>query len=316
MLATDRSTRDLVSISPRLGSFRQQSPVRRISLAVMVLSGALACSPQVPKQVPAASSVEQAAPSESTGAKPQTSSAAASPAPAPSPESPATASTPSIDSGPAAQPTDASSAGAPESTPQSTAVADAGSAAGGTPAAGGAEVPSGKPGKATAFWAGSGKRQDKASWTKLAKDGLHDGSNPGLPYLQNPREALSALPVAKSGDYVDWVAALKSGAIQPRATVRSAGSMELLDLNIEFTETKNMPAVTFPHLSHTEWLGCKNCHDNIFVAKRGANPIAMADIMAGKACGRCHGRVAFPLNQCFACHNGRRPGQTQPASGP
>lgn len=281
-------------------------------LAAMVLSGAIACSPQAPKQTPAAPSVEQA---ESTGKTQEASSAAASSAPSPTPAIPPTASTPATDPGPPAQETATQGPSAPPA-PQSTAVADAGPAASETPPASSTQVASDKPGKASAYWAGSGKRQDKASWTRLAKDGLHDGSNPGLPYLQNPRDALSTLPRSKSGDYVDWVAALRSGTIQPRATVRSAGSMELLDLNIEFADTKNMPAVTFPHLIHTEWLGCKNCHDKIFVAKRGANAVAMADIMAGKACGRCHGKVAFPLNQCFVCHNGKRPGQSQPASGP
>jgi len=32
----------------------------------------------------------------------------------------------------------------------------------------------------------------------------------------------------------------------------------------------------------------------------------MSDIFKGKACGVCHGTVAFPPDQCFRCHNGPR----------
>lgn len=303
-------------ISPWFRSIGALPPLYRISLAVVVLSGVLACSPQSPKQTPAPSTAEQSSTAESTDNQSATPPAAAPPSPAPAAATPAATSTPSANTELSTAPGDAPPPASLEPEPQPAASPDVGLEPTKSPAASASQADSGKPGKASAFWAGSGKRQDKASWTKLAKDGLHDGSNPGLPYLQNPREALSTLPVAKSGDYVDWVAALRSGAIQPRATVRSTGSMDLLDLNVELADTKNMPVVTFPHLIHTEWLGCKNCHDKIFVAKRGANPMSMADIFAGKACGRCHGKVAFPLNQCFVCHNGKRPGQVQPASGP
>lgn len=179
-----------------------------------------------------------------------------------------------------------------------------------------AQQPSPPTGNATAYWAGSGQRQDKASWRKLAKDGLHDLSNPGLQYLQNPREALSGLPAGKSGNFVDWVQALNTGAIQPRARLHGGGTMELLDLDVILTDTKNMPTVTFAHKTHTQWLGCKQCHEQPFVSQKGANNMIMADIFAGKFCGKCHGRVSFPLTQCFDCHDGARPGQASISTEP
>jgi c(7)-type cytochrome triheme protein len=36
--------------------------------------------------------------------------------------------------------------------------------------------------------------------------------------------------------------------------------------------------------------------------KRGANPISMVKIVNGEFCGRCHGRVAFPISNCARCH--------------
>jgi c(7)-type cytochrome triheme protein len=63
-----------------------------------------------------------------------------------------------------------------------------------------------------------------------------------------------------------------------------------------------MPNVVFPHFPHTYWLDCGNCHPDIFVMKKGANPISMVKIVNGEFCGRCHGRVAFPISNCSRCH--------------
>jgi c(7)-type cytochrome triheme protein len=75
-------------------------------------------------------------------------------------------------------------------------------------------------------------------------------------------------------------------------------------MDIIFTDTGSMPYVRFPHLSHTLWLDCSNCHPSIFVQKKGANNIAMTDILQGRFCGLCHGKVSFPptLN-CTRCHS-------------
>ena len=121
--------------------------------------------------------------------------------------------------------------------------------------------------------------------------------------LQEPAEALSELPRSTSGNYVDWIAALRSGAIDPRTSIQPETKVKLLDLDILFEETAGQPIVRFPHLEHTEWLDCSNCHDKPFIPKKGANPVNMLSILEGEYCGQCHGAVAFPLTECARCHN-------------
>ncbi len=151
-------------------------------------------------------------------------------------------------------------------------------------------------------------------WSGLENDGLHDPGNPALSYLQQPGEALSELPPAKDGNQVDWVAALRNGIIAPRTNIYPETKIKVLDLDILMEQTAGMPRVLFPHRAHTEWLDCENCHDKIFKAKQGANPINMFKILQGEFCGQCHGAVAFPLTQCYRCHSVPRPG-TPAASG-
>ena len=80
--------------------------------------------------------------------------------------------------------------------------------------------------------------------------------------------------------------------------------MEILDLDIIMKNTKQMPYVKFPHSTHTEWLSCTNCHEDIFAMKAGSHSINMNKILEGQYCGECHGRVAFsPLDSCHSCHS-------------
>jgi c(7)-type cytochrome triheme protein len=154
-------------------------------------------------------------------------------------------------------------------------------------------------------------RPVKPIWKSLAVDGLHDPSNPALHLLQDPATALSELPRAQEGNNVDWVAALRSGDINPRTNIFPETKITVLDLDILMEDTAGMPVVLFPHRPHTEWLDCKNCHDRIFVAKRGANPVNMFAILQGDFCGQCHGAVSFPLTQCKRCHSVDRPTKAQ-----
>jgi c(7)-type cytochrome triheme protein len=140
-------------------------------------------------------------------------------------------------------------------------------------------------------------------WLPLRADYLHDPDNPALHFLQEPAEALSALPRSTSGNYVDWTAALRSGAIDPRTNIQPETKVNLLDLDILFEETAGQPIVLFPHLQHTEWLDCSNCHDKLFIPKKGANPVNMLAILNGEFCGQCHGAVSFPLTECARCHS-------------
>ena len=149
---------------------------------------------------------------------------------------------------------------------------------------------------------------DKRSWKTIKGDNLHDPEGPGADLLQNPVDALRALPADKpgTGNQVRWVEALRSGQINPRTNIFPETKIEILDLDIIMGNTGEMPLVLFPHRHHTEWLDCENCHDKIFVPKVDANPINMYAVLMGEYCGRCHGAVAFPLTECQRCHSVRR----------
>ncbi len=142
--------------------------------------------------------------------------------------------------------------------------------------------------------------------TPLAADGVHDPDNPSLPFLQDPEESMKNFPKDRRGE-VQWVETLKQGIITPRKylTGDSGEGEELkeLDLDIIMTNTAFMPHVRFPHLAHTRWLACSNCHSEIFIPKAGANPISMEKILKGQFCGRCHDKVSFALWTCERCHS-------------
>lgn len=49
---------------------------------------------------------------------------------------------------------------------------------------------------------------------------------------------------------------------------------------------------------------CLDCHSKIFKMKKGSTSMTMADITAGKYCGKCHnGKKAFATkDNCDTCH--------------
>ena len=118
------------------------------------------------------------------------------------------------------------------------------------------------------------------------------------------------LPKADFGNKVDWVMALRDGKIKPKASLEGNEEMHVFDKDIDLPVTKffpHPPDVVYPHKAHTEWLSCGSCHPNVFNMKVGSNPdMSMRKIIAGKYCGICHGKVAFPLEDCFRCHSKTR----------
>ena len=146
---------------------------------------------------------------------------------------------------------------------------------------------------------------DGRYWRRLANDGLHDKSEPEVRKLREPARTLSRLPgkAEEIGNNVDWVAALRRGAIAPKDRLRDGSSPELRTTTIVMPHTAAMPMVRFPHRAHTEWLDCSNCHDELFKKEVGTTEGGMAAILAGESCGRCHGAVAFPLTDCTRCHS-------------
>lgn len=260
--------------------------IRRLASAAVAVI-ALACTPQTP---PPSQPAPAGAGTPDAGRQPQSAAPADGSAAASAQSRPATPEPPTPESL-APEPS------VPGLEPARGAVADPQLAADAAPA-----------GQASARWGTRGPDIDAASpWRSLAGDGIHEAGGDAIGLLQEPRSAFRSLPRSISGDYVDWVAAIDSGAIAPRARVGSPGAMEVLDRDIVLADTRTMPVVSFPHRAHTEWLACGNCHDGLFKAKAGANDISMAEIARGRACGLCHGKVAFPATECFRCHNGPRP---------
>jgi c(7)-type cytochrome triheme protein len=146
-----------------------------------------------------------------------------------------------------------------------------------------------------------------APLTPLAEDGIHDPNNPAITKLQLPAESMSDFPKDRRGE-VDWVQALRQGFINPRKSRDGdpyGGSevMQTMDLDIVMKNTQQMPYVRFPHLAHTEWLACSNCHPAIFIPQEHANPISMEKVLKGEYCGRCHDKVSFSLFNCERCHS-------------
>lgn len=131
----------------------------------------------------------------------------------------------------------------------------------------------------------------------------------GSPSAKNAKmeERLKDLPRDEFGNRVNWVKAVRDGKMQPKGSMAGGALLEQLDKDIVIPAIKypiHPPDVLFPHKAHTEVLECANCHTGIFNPKQGGNPdMNMLKIISGQYCGACHGRVAFPLEDCFRCHS-------------
>ncbi len=151
-------------------------------------------------------------------------------------------------------------------------------------------------------WQGARQSAVPLKIARLAEDGIHDPANEAINVLQEPRDAMAAFPLDRSGA-VDWSKALALGIIAPHADVGGNAQMAVMDMDVTFKDTQDMAWITFTHAAHTQWLGCDACHTGIFIPKKGANEISMDRLFAGEQCGLCHGSVAFGLMDCERCHN-------------
>jgi len=133
-------------------------------------------------------------------------------------------------------------------------------------------------------------------------DSYHDTDNNAIVVLQSPTEAMASFPRDRRKE-VDWVKTLDRGFIDPRADLKGESHMKTMDLDILMKNTQFMPWVKFPHLAHTKWLDCSNCHPAIFIPQENANPISMNKVLRGEYCGVCHDKVSFSLFICERCHS-------------
>ncbi len=106
---------------------------------------------------------------------------------------------------------------------------------------------------------------------------------------------------------VDWIAAEKEGKIKPvdfleGISVKTAPMEARKDFSIKARLSWVHPIV-FSHEKHAIWNGCELCHPEIFpTARKESVEFSMFLNIEGRYCGACHGKVAFPLNHCSACH--------------
>jgi c(7)-type cytochrome triheme protein len=118
-------------------------------------------------------------------------------------------------------------------------------------------------------------------------------------------QALSAagLPKDKYG-LVDWAKLVRENIIKPKPSLDpNADEMPPLKMDVVIPAKGDfVNDVLYPHEMHTYWLKCEVCHPKIFVPAKGQNNMTMVGIVQGKWCGRCHGKVAFPLTDCNRCH--------------
>ena len=86
-----------------------------------------------------------------------------------------------------------------------------------------------------------------------------------------------------------------------------AGSAQAIQPGKTVSWDTPMGKVVFDGKNHADAkVGCLDCHSKIFKMKRGSTNMKMADINAGKFCGKCHnGKKAFAANDkdnCEICH--------------
>lgn len=142
---------------------------------------------------------------------------------------------------------------------------------------------------------------------KLAEDGIHDPTNESVQnIMQEPGEAMVDFPMDRLG-MIDWVKAIDEEYVTPRKSLSGDefdGEMLLeMDMDIIMKQTSFMPHVRFPHLAHTKWLTCSNCHPKIFIPQLEGNPVSMEKVLRGEFCGVCHDKVSFSLLTCERCHS-------------
>ncbi|MFN0098439.1 MAG: c(7)-type cytochrome triheme domain-containing protein [Gemmatimonadaceae bacterium] len=143
-----------------------------------------------------------------------------------------------------------------------------------------------------------------ATVTVTAESPVVETPPPAFERTLDPDSALKLLPRDHAGN-VDWVGALRNGVIRPRPTLPGRTQPDTTGFRFAFDFNFPGPDTTFdayfPHSTHTEWLSCNTCHARIFPYR--GTPIRMADVLTGKYCGECHGKVAFPaVTACERCH--------------
>jgi c(7)-type cytochrome triheme protein len=126
-----------------------------------------------------------------------------------------------------------------------------------------------------------------------------------LPVLEttlDPDSVLTMLPRDSIG-HADWVAALRMGLMRPRPAIggRFEDSPTPFGFDFFLAGKDTSFDVSFPHSVHTQIIACAQCHGRLFRYRNVR--YQMQDLLEGRYCGECHGKVSFPLvSGCERCH--------------
>jgi len=106
---------------------------------------------------------------------------------------------------------------------------------------------------------------------------------------------------------VDWMAAENKRKIKLVDSLEGISVKRVpIQAREDFTIKARLPwvhPILFSHEQHSAWNGCELCHPEIFpTARKETVQFSMFLNIEGRYCGACHGKVAFPLNNCCACH--------------
>jgi len=120
------------------------------------------------------------------------------------------------------------------------------------------------------------------------------------------RKFRAQMPRERFGNGIDWMSAEDQGKLKivdylEGVSIHRKEFKKPEDFKLTSAE-KKMPQIIFSHEKHAVWNGCETCHPEIFPVKKGSQPYSMQEIFAGKYCGACHDKVAFPNIDCQRCH--------------
>lgn len=137
-----------------------------------------------------------------------------------------------------------------------------------------------------------------------SKENCERCHNSKIEYGNEKFSTTNDLPQTPFGNKIDWVRAIEEGRINPKTYMfddeKPIDYDKYLVLEAEWSM---IPSAVFPHKSHVQWLDCSNCHPDIFnIKKKTTKHFSMMYILNNRFCGVCHGKVAFPNDDCVRCH--------------
>jgi c(7)-type cytochrome triheme protein len=135
---------------------------------------------------------------------------------------------------------------------------------------------------------------------------LCHSSGSQVPFKKKFYPFTKEFPRARFGNGVNWIRAESDGHLTLKDTLKGTTSKKVhqagLSDSVISPDDPEMPRIIFSHDNHARWNGCALCHPEPFEENKGSPKFTMEEIIEGKFCGTCHGKVAFPILDCQRCH--------------